>query len=31
VLVALLRSSPLNYGDLIEIQEHLAAPPEAKS
>jgi MFS transporter, DHA2 family, multidrug resistance protein len=31
VLVALLRKAPLNYGDLIAVQEHLTAPPEAKS
>jgi len=31
VLTALLRKSPLNYGDLAAIQEQLHAPQEAKS
>lgn len=31
LLVALLRKSPLNYGDLSAIQEQLHAPQEAKS
>jgi DHA2 family multidrug resistance protein len=31
VLIALLRKSPLNYGDLTAIQEQLNAPQEAKS
>jgi len=31
VLIALLRKSPLNYGDLIAIQEQLRAPQDAKS
>ena len=30
VLVALLRKSPLNYGDLAAIQEHMNTPQEAK-
>jgi DHA2 family multidrug resistance protein len=31
VLIALLRKSPLNYGDLTAIQEQLNAPQEVKS
>lgn len=31
LLIALLRKSPLNYGDLTEIQERLQAPQEVKS
>jgi len=31
MLIALLRKSPLNYGDLTAIQEQLHAPQEAKS
>lgn len=31
VLIALLRKSPLNYGDLTAIQEQLNTPQEAKS
>jgi DHA2 family multidrug resistance protein len=30
LLIVLLRKSPLNYGDLTEIQEQLHAPQEAK-
>jgi len=31
VLTALLRKSPLNYGDLSDVQQELSAPQEAKS
>ena len=31
LLVAMLRKSPLTYGDLSEIQEQLGKPTEAKS
>ena len=31
LLIVLLRKSPLNYGDLTAIQEHLHAPQDAKS
>ena len=31
LLTALLRKSPLNYGDLSAIQQHLRAPQETKS
>jgi len=31
LLIALLRKSPLNYGDLTKIQERLNTPQEAKS
>ena len=31
ILTALLRKSPLNYGDLTAIQQHLRAPQETKS
>jgi hypothetical protein len=31
LLIALLRKSPLNYGDLTLIQEQLNTPQEAKS
>jgi MFS transporter, DHA2 family, multidrug resistance protein len=31
LLVALLRKSPLNYGDISAVQEHLSAPQESKS
>jgi MFS transporter, DHA2 family, multidrug resistance protein len=31
MLIALLRKSPLNYGDLTLIQEQLHTPQEAKS
>jgi DHA2 family multidrug resistance protein len=31
MLIALMRKSPLNYGDLTAIQEQLHAPQEAKS
>jgi DHA2 family multidrug resistance protein len=31
LLIALLRKSPLNYGDLSAIQQHMTAPQEAKS
>jgi hypothetical protein len=31
LLVAMLRKSPLTYGDLSEIQERLGEAPEVKS
>jgi MFS transporter, DHA2 family, multidrug resistance protein len=31
MLIALMRKSPLNYGDLTAIQEQLHAPQEAKA
>jgi len=31
LLTALLRKSPLNYGDLSAVQQELSARPEAKS
>ena len=31
LLTALLRKSPLNYGELSAIQQHMQAPQETKS
>jgi len=31
VLIALLRESPLHYGDLSAVQQQLSAPPEVKA